>query len=76
MSNNEPMPGPDWCAIHNRSEPLRDGDFKVCGECFHVWRTRAGFMLDVTREYGTDPTWDVPTDPAKVYACPLCTHDF
>lgn len=28
-----------WCYIHNQCEPLRPTDYKVCGECFHVFRT-------------------------------------
>lgn len=37
------------CAVHRRLEPDRPGDYKTCGECFHVWRTREEFVADVAR---------------------------
>lgn len=73
----EPEPEPernmdDWCAWHNRPEPLTENDFRLCGECLHVWRTRDEFLADVEaacREAG------VPMDPDLPF-CPLCTHDW
>ena len=82
LGNGEPEPEPrgprtdsdfrDWCYLHNRAEPLREGDFRLCGECGHVWRTREDFLADVEagcREAG------VPMDPDQPF-CPLCTHEF
>ena len=62
----------DWCYSHGRFEPPAEGDFKVCFECSHIWRTRDEFLADVEvgcREAG------VPMDPDLPF-CPLCTHDF
>ena len=62
----------EWCDWHHRIEPLREGDFRVCFECGHVWRTREEFLADVERESraaGVEPDPDQPF-------CPLCCHDF
>lgn len=37
------------CAIHRRLERDKDGDYHACGECYHVWRTKAEFDADVER---------------------------
>lgn len=57
----------DWCHWHHRPEPLRPGDFKLCFECGHVWRTREEFEADVRRESaaaGVEPDLDQPFLPA------------
>lgn len=59
------------CFIHHMPEPDLPGDFKACGECWHVWRSEAEFQHDVDTAYG----YHVP-DLALVWSCPLCTHDF
>jgi hypothetical protein len=69
------------CYIHGVVEPDLPGDYKVCAECWHVWRTEAEFRVDVAAVYSDRTLWDgvvepVPDDLSKVWACPLCTHDF
>jgi hypothetical protein len=61
------------CQIHQRPEPDLPGDFKACGECWHVWRTEAEFRADLAEWHG-EAAWTMPLD--QVWACPLCTHDF
>jgi hypothetical protein len=74
------------CAIHHRYEPDRDGDYKSCVECAHVWRTELDFVTDVLRarrehaaatlKYeGVELPPDT-SDPRLEHICPLCTHDF
>jgi hypothetical protein len=74
------------CAMHDRHEPSLPGDYKVCGECLHVWRTEADFVRDALAEYelhaqaslkyyGKD-IGPYQGDPRQQPFCPLCTHDF
>jgi hypothetical protein len=74
------------CEFHKRYEPERDGDYKCCIECGHVWRTEQDFLADVLRarkehalatlKYeGVELPPDT-TDPLSERICPLCTHDF
>lgn len=66
----------DQCYIHGH-EPIPDGYFKICGECWHVFPTAQALIDDdlaVRREYlgpamGPDPVEDI-------HICPHCTHDF
>jgi len=41
IPNRDDAPCLGWCYIHNQCEPLRPTDYRVCGECFHVFRTEA-----------------------------------
>lgn len=76
----------DFCLSHHRREPDLPGDYKVCGECLHVWRTEQEFREDEARAFNTyvcsrpdmrDMTiTPEEVDPTTVYSCPLCTHDF
>lgn len=43
-----PLPE-DWCMIHNRSEPVRPGDYRICGECWHVFRTAEELVAETHR---------------------------
>lgn len=72
------------CFWHG-DEPAREGDYRICHECGHIWRTETEFRTDEAhafnefmRTHGDDITRMTPTDvdPAKVYSCPLCAHDF
>lgn len=69
----EPHIGPclsDFCHIHGRHEPDQPGDYRACGECFHVFRTDE--ELETAHEkWGTGHL-----DAEQIFACPLCTHDF
>lgn len=74
------------CQIHHVIEVYLHGrDYKVCGECWHVWPTEADFRRDcealamemnTSPWRGNDPEWTTPDDLSKVYSCPLCSHDF
>jgi hypothetical protein len=59
------------CWIHGVPEPDLPGDYKACGECWHVWRTAEEFQHDADEARGEhEPDLD------RVWSCPLCTHDF
>jgi hypothetical protein len=65
----------DRCFWHG-DEPIPEGAFKVCAECWHCWPTKAAFVADVqamSRETGAG---DYPYDLADLPFCPLCAHDF
>jgi hypothetical protein len=69
----------DVCFWHGY-EPMRDGDYHLCGECWHVWRTQADFAADV-RKLGDDLVWSYRPDSeltpdSTVLSCPLCAHDW
>jgi hypothetical protein len=81
--NDTPIP---VCQIHNAPEPSLPGDYRACGECWHVWRTHEEYVADVAamdrqmNEYEVadtgmwGPAWN--TDPDELAFCPLCSHDF
>lgn len=60
------------CHIHNVPEPDLPGDYKVCGECWHVWRSEDDFRLDCD-DWGPD---FAVSNLSEVWFCPLCTHAF
>lgn len=69
------------CQIHMRPEPDLPGDFRPCGECYHVFRTREELEdAAYANELGMLEYWPLHKPhrwPAEeIYACPLCTHDF
>ena len=84
-STYEPAPGVpihEWCFIHLRREPFLSGDYRACGECYHVFRTAEELIIETAERYAEMAT-DAgigrvvpPTDAASIYVCPLCTHDF
>lgn len=53
------------------------GDFKLCGECYHVWRTQAEFENDC-RELAKSMSMGAMGSPVDLDPpfCPLCSHDF
>lgn len=64
----------DLCFVHGVAEPLRPGDFRLCAECGHVWRTIEDYVQDV-RELCLDMHWPLPTEQDLPF-CPLCSHDW
>lgn len=80
-SHGPACPPGTHCHIHNVDEPARPGDYRVCGECWHVFRTVGELVAeynDLHGEMGYDQNGTVVDghpEPA-IYACPLCTHDF
>lgn len=78
MTDGPPEPGPDWCYSCNRSEPIPEGAYLVCRECFHCWPTVDDFTADVLRmldELGGLSREHLVTAEAWPF-CPLCGHDF
>lgn len=73
-----------YCHIHNVSEPDLPGDYLSCMECGHVYRTvwelltedllfwRSAVMNGWVGSMEVGPLGD----PDRIFACPLCTHDF
>lgn len=69
-------PCDSWCYGCMRCEPLRDGDYRVCGECMHVYRTSEALLDAHTALLNRlDIKWNfVRVD--QIYSCPVCAHDF
>lgn len=67
-------PCDSWCYGCMRCEPLRDGDYRVCGECMHVYRT----PRDLVEHYATALLLAEDEYPPadQIATCPVCTHDF
>lgn len=61
------------CLIHDRPEPDLPGDFRACGECWHVWRRESDFREDLAEAEGEVA---LTMDLDLVFTCPLCAHDF
>jgi len=76
--------GGTFCFVHAAYEPDLPGDYRVCGECCHVYRTMWDLLLAELHFWrsGVMAGWvhplEVPPfgDPDRIFACPLCTHDF
>jgi hypothetical protein len=65
-----------WCHGCMRCEPLREGDYLVCGECWHVFRTATELVemdLAIARKYELHADHR-PAD--QIASCPVCAHDF
>lgn len=75
----EPPPSPnypdDWCFIHGIEEPFREGDYRVCGECWHVFRTPEELVAETAKYFDHPEAPPVPTAD-EIWTCPLCAHDF
>lgn len=63
-----PLPD-DWCAYHNRSEPVKPGDI-VCGECWHTFTPDE--LIVAHNAWGGSQVTAID----EIYSCPLCIHDF
>lgn len=73
---HEPTPeciaGLVHCHIHNEDERDRPGDYRVCGECWHVFRT----ATELVRVYRETSQIKLPIyiDPDMIDFCPYCAH--
>lgn len=65
------------CMIHMECEPSREGDFKVCSECLHVFRTPKE-LVDLHMEVliSINSKSFIRPAAAEIQTCPVCTHDF
>jgi hypothetical protein len=63
------------CLIHDSFEPDMPGDYRACGECWHVYRSEWELLI---AHNALALMWGEPleTDGSRVYSCPLCCHDF
>lgn len=64
----------DWCYGCERCEPVRDGDYTVCGECLHVYRT-AEELWERYVDGAPEGTYSARSVD-DVFFCPVCMHDF
>lgn len=80
----------EYCAIHG-FEPVPPGAYRVCGECWHVYRTaeelvdaynaqtdelKAHYEAQRPATAGFGGEWAHVRDPGQVHFCPLCAHDW
>lgn len=69
----------DHCYSHDEDEPMRTGDYILCGECFHVFRTGEELVAAYLDNW---PLKEIPkpdaatVNPDKITFCPHCLHDF
>ena len=72
-----PYKGDPGCWWHG-PEPIPEGAYKVCGECWHCWPTAADFEADAQKMIdeigGMTSPW--PGGLTTLTFCPLCSHDF
>lgn len=72
----------DWKCFFHGTEPITKDTFRVCGECWHAWTAEAlladhnAILDEIDKEHGPGNAGAHLTDPEKVFACPLCIHDF
>lgn len=74
------------CWSHNVDELDQPGDYRVCGECWHIFRTEEDLLqankdlLEAMRiATPKHLRYQVPVPEAsgeRIYSCPFCTHDF
>lgn len=65
----------DRCFWHG-DEPIPEGAFKVCAECWHCWPTKEAFEADVRAMLMELGAVGYPRPLADMPYCPLCAHDF
>lgn len=72
-----PGPADNYCWSHHREENARRA-YKVCPECFHVFRTAEDLANDfLTAHDGMMAHPEIPAPkPHEIFACPWCGHDF
>jgi len=66
---------PNHCWSHHVDEPWDASCCRSCLECGHVFRDAAELLAAhnaILAELGEPPE----TDPARVFCCPHCIHDF
>jgi hypothetical protein len=71
MTTSTKDPG---CFFHGE-EPIPEGAYRVCGECWHCYNTPEDLLAEdakMAQQYGFTPV----SDPEQVPFCPLCTHDW
>lgn len=67
------------CHIHMKCEPLHEGDYRLCIECGHVFRTEEELVeADLeARKFWSKKDDDRPTLTGnEIFSCPHCAHDF
>lgn len=66
-------PSVSICLVCSLAEPIDGEPYRICGECGHVYQTKADFVREYLRvSYGPrEPMWG--DDP---FFCPVCGHDF
>lgn len=67
-----PYGGDPGCFWHG-PEPIPEGAFRVCNECWHCWPTVEDFEADARKMF---VQIGIGGDPAALIYCPLCAHDF
>lgn len=70
-----------WCYGCMRCEPSREGDYLVCGECMHVFRTEAELVEQDLTVAQRVAEWMgagelLPRSASEIIVCPVCAHDF
>jgi hypothetical protein len=67
----------EHCIIHGEDEPDRPDDYRVCGECLHVFRTVEELVEVEITNFGPHSRIIVGgRERPKMYSCPYCTHDW
>jgi hypothetical protein len=71
----------NWCFGCGRCEPAREGDYRICGECMHVFRTPAELVSADVAVLQRVAEWNGFDEPAprpvdEIAWCPVCAHDF
>jgi hypothetical protein len=75
-------PGPfcrdTHCHIHHVDELYAEGaSYCACLECGHVYRSAEDLLLAYAEHYPPEERGEaLSREPAKIYSCPLCSHDF
>lgn len=62
----------DYCFVHGVNERPRRGDYRLCYECNHIYRSSFELWLAcVRRSWGKWSSFG-----RQIYVCPLCQHTF
>lgn len=69
-----PYDGDPGCFWHG-PEPIPEGAFRVCGECWHCFETEADLRAAVATMH-QECELPPPAPDAPLWVCPLCAHDF
>lgn len=64
------------CYMHH-SDESPEGAWRICGECFHVYRSPEDLQREWTDNAPPDlPGRETPPPVENIYFCPLCVHDW
>jgi hypothetical protein len=66
----------DVCMTHHRCEPERLGDYLLCSECWHVYRTAEELQQEYVSNAPPEHRVITPPPADEIAFCPLCLHDF